>query len=326
MVQVDVFWSYGIGSAFALAAFRQLRRLQAESGAKDPRPDSFDLQIPRAVRRLVRKIEKGDVAFNNQYFTKTLLFLALLFVPSGANLLWSVPDWETMQVGSYEKIPGWLVSGFTFTNVTQGILGYWVTYNLLMKGKYHKAALQTTLSHTAFWFILVNGWDKKGYQRFFSKDREAFENWKWTNVFPWLSSDVVRILLAYGTVFGPVMLNWMTKWLREGYRMEEGLERPEDKYEKYLEIVRLNNDLLFTIFGLTLDFAIAAHLLIRWFGWVFGGAGAAAAVYFGMMSKRGIGPWLFKRILKVESLEGPPVWELSNAAAALEEELASIGT
>jgi hypothetical protein len=326
MVQVDVFWSYGLGSLFALSAFRQLRKLQAESGTKDPRPDSFDLQVPEAAKRLVRKLEKGDVVFNNQYFTKTLLFLSLLFVPSGANLLWSVPDWETMQVSGYEKIPGWLVSGFTFTNVTQGILGYWVTYNLLMKGKYYRAALQTTIAHLAFWFILVNGWDKKGYQRFFSKDRRAFENWKWTNFFPWLGSDVVRILIAYGTVFTPVMLNWMTKWFREGYEMEEGLERPEDKYEKYLEIMRLDADLLFVMFGITMDFAIVAHLLIRWFGWVFGGTATAAAVYSGLIGKRGIGPWLFKRIMKVDSLEGPPVWELLAAEDAFEEELASIGT
>ena len=31
MVQVDVFWSYGIGASFALAAFRQLRKLKVEN-------------------------------------------------------------------------------------------------------------------------------------------------------------------------------------------------------------------------------------------------------------------------------------------------------
>lgn len=31
MVQVDVFWSYGIGSSFALAAFRQLRKLKVKN-------------------------------------------------------------------------------------------------------------------------------------------------------------------------------------------------------------------------------------------------------------------------------------------------------
>jgi hypothetical protein len=76
------------------------------------------------------------------------------------------------------------VSGFTITNVTQGILGYWVTYNLLSRGKCYKAALQTVMAYTGFWFILVNGWDKSGYKRFFSRNREAFENWNWKQWIP----------------------------------------------------------------------------------------------------------------------------------------------
>src|SRR5659263_783927 len=140
MVEVDVFWSYSIGASFALASFRQLRKMRKESGADG----TYDLKDMLDVKKIAREIEKGDSAFNNEYFVKTLLFLSLLFVPSGSNLLWSNPNWETMQVGSYETIPGWLVSGFTITNVTQGILGYWVTYNLLMKGKYEKACLLYT--------------------------------------------------------------------------------------------------------------------------------------------------------------------------------------
>ena len=141
MVEVDVFWSYGIGASFALGAFRQLRKTQAE---RDPGEKRCGAKEVLRLRRVIQEIEKGDSpAFDNQYFMKTLLFLSLLFVPSGANLLWSNPNWETMQVGSYETIPGWLVSAFTITNVTQGILGYWATYNSMMKGKYYRAAMQT---------------------------------------------------------------------------------------------------------------------------------------------------------------------------------------
>jgi len=311
MVEVDVFWSYGIGAGFALAAFRQIRKMESERGAEELAEMKLNRGQLRDLKRLVKQIESGDKAFNNQYFLKTLLFLSLLFVPSGSNLLWSNPNWETMQVGSYETIPGWLVSGFTITNVTQGILGYWVTRNMLLRGDYNKAAQQTVYAYLGFWFILVNGWDKTGYRRFFSRNREAFESWKWTNIFGWATSDVVRILLAYGAAFIPLMLYWMSRWLEEGYQMDESVEWPEDEAERREELIRLNAYLLSTVLGYTLGAAILAHLCIRWLGWAFGGALAAAAIYFIGLGKDGIGPKMLKKILRVDSLEGPPVWELA---------------
>src|SRR5450759_367455 len=307
MVEVDVFWSYALGSSFALAAFRQLRKIRAESGEND---SEFDLKEMVDVKKIVRELEKGNSpAFNNQYFTKTLLFLSLLFVPSGSNLLWSNPNWETMQVGSYETIPGWLVGGFTITNVTQGILGYWVTYNLLMKGKYEKAAWQTFLSYLGFWFILVNGWDKAGYKRFFSRNREAFDDWKWTNFFGWLTSDVVRILLAYGAIFIPLMLYWVSKWLMEGYQMEGLVETDQDQADRLLEMAKVDGYLLGAVFGGSLGSAILAHLLIRWLGWAKG-LGVFGAFFYGVMMKV-VSPWFVKKIMKVEAVEGPPVSELT---------------
>jgi hypothetical protein len=301
LVEVDVFWSYALGSSFALAAFRQLREIRAESGGND---STFDIKDMLDVRKIAREIEKGNSpAFNNQYFLKTLLFLSLLFVPSGSNLLWSNPNWETMQVGSYETIPGWLVSGFTITNVTQGILGYWVTWNCLMKGTYEKAAWQVFLSYLGFWFILVNGWDKTGYRRFFSRNREAFDDWKWTNVFSWLTSDVVRILLAYGAVFIPLMLYWVSKWLVEGYELEGVAEIPENPGERMMEYARVNGYLLGSIGGGALGSAIIAHLLIRWLGWVKG-LGAFGAFFYGVVLKV-VSPWFIKKIMRVEAMEGP---------------------
>ncbi|MFH1149537.1 MAG: hypothetical protein V1748_03590 [Actinomycetota bacterium] len=308
MVEVDVFWSYGLGASFALAAFRQIRRIEAEK--EDVQELKLNRRQLRDIGRLVKEIEKGDPAFTNQYFLKTLLFLSLLFVPSGSNLLWSNPNWETMQVGSYETIPGWLVSGFTITNVTQGILGYWVTRNLLLKGEYYKAAQQTIYAYLGFWFILVNGWDKTGYKRFFSRNREAFDSWHWTNVFGWLTSDVVRILLAYGLFFIPLMLHWMTAWLKEGYEADPEAGWPADEQEQMMEFLKLNGYLLFTVLGWTLGSAVLAHLLIRWFGWTIGGALASAIVYLGGLSKWGLAPRLLKKIMRVADLEAPPVWEL----------------
>ena len=320
MVEVDVFWSYALGSSFALAAFRQLRKIRAESGEND---SEFDLKEMVDVKKIVRELEKGNSpAFNNQYFTKTLLFLSLLFVPSGSNLLWSNPNWETMQVGSYETIPGWLVSGFTITNVTQGILGFWVTWNCLMKGKYEKAALQVFMSYLGFWFILVNGWDKKGYKRFFSRNREAFDDWKWTNVFGWLTSDVVRILLAYGAAFIPLMLYWVSKWFMEGYELEGVGEIPADQTEKMIEYAKVNGLIVGAIGGGTLGSAVIAHLLIRWLGWVKG-VGVFGAFFYGVVLKF-VSPWFIKKIMRVEAMEGPPVWELLGEEEAVDEELVTV--
>jgi len=376
MVQVDVFWSYGIGSAFALAAYRQLGKLQLENEARrwelgwkkgvepgaalpdgsaaDALPAVSDLaggtELPklikelrdkgikpgfsglkdlrnarRAIKRLIRAwIEDNSDAFNNEYFVKNLLFLSLVFVPSGSVLLWSNPSWESMHVGSYETIPQWLVGIFTTTNITQGILGFLVTYSLLMKGRYYHAALQTMLAHTAFYFVLINGWDKAGYRRFLSRDRESFENWKWTNVFPWLISDVARILGAYGMVFPQLTIGTMYRWLRRGKKMETDLEAGEESGEKQSEGVNLLLDIQTMVNGLPFLNALVAHLLIRWFGWVAGGSAAAASIYLGVMSKRGIFPALARRIMGVDNLEAPPVQELATREV-LPRETAAIG-
>lgn len=376
MVQVDVFWSYGIGSAFALAAYRQLRKLQLENearrwelgwkdglGSNQPaldgdvantlvsktdftgkpefrrlmqelrskgiKPGISGLKDLRGARRSIRRLIKAWIndnsdAFNNEYFVKNLLFLSLVFVPSGSVLLWSNPSWESMHVGSYETIPQWLVGIFTTTNITQGILGFLVTYNLLMKGRYYHAALQTMLAHTAFYFVLINGWDKAGYRRFLSKDRESFENWKWTNVFPWLASDVARILAAYGTVFPQLTIGTMYRYLRQGKKMEAELEVADETSEEQPEGLNLLLDIQTLVNGVPFLNALVAHLLIRWFGWVAGGSAAAASIYLGVMSKRGIFPALARRIMGVDNLEAPPVLELATREV-LPRETAAIG-
>ncbi len=257
---------------------------------------------------MVREIEHGGAAFHNPYFLKTLLFLSLLFVPSGAVLLWSNPEWETMQVGRYETIPGWLVGAFTITNVTQGILGYWVTYNLLMKGKYFRAALQVVLSYFGFWFILVNGWDKTGYRRFFSRSRGEFENWRPSNVFRWLSSDVVRILLFFGIGFIPLMLYWTSKWLMEG-AINKGIIEPLTPAERKSRMLKISGKLLGAVAGTTLGLAICSTALIRKLGWVAGTAASAAFIYAVVFRDGSLARRLTEEIMMVDTLEVPCVLE-----------------
>ncbi len=332
MVQVDVFWSYGIGASFALAAHRQLRSLRAKREGEKWKIDWWDKpnliralkeakkrarekgaltkQDNSRMRKLIEELmEKNAPAFQDEYFVKTLLFLSLLFVPSGAVLLWGNPSWETMQVGEYETISKWLVGAFTATNVTQGILGYLVTYNYLMQGKYFKAALQPVLAYLGFFFILVNGWDNRGYQRFFSRDRKSFERWdssgRAEKIRGFITSDVVRILLFFGMFFLPLMYYWIINWIQQGYYEEKGIEPDSETMLK--EAAGLFSWLNLVIFGYTLGSAIAATILIRKFGWIPGLAVAAALSYLVGMSKWGAGPELAKRVLRLESLEGEPV-------------------
>jgi hypothetical protein len=308
MVEGDVFWSYGLGASFALAAFRQIREI--ESG----RPDAGGIELSRGqlrgLKRLFKEIESGDSSFTNQYFMKLLLFLSVLFVPSVTNMLWSNPSWETAHVGSYETIPGWLVSGLSVTNVTQAILGYWVTRNLLTRGEYYKAAQQTIYGYLAFWFLMVNGWDKTGYRRFFSKDRDAFENWRPGNAVEWLGSDVVRILLSYGTVFAPLMLFWMTKWLKEGYEEDPLVAWPEDASEQRAEMMKLGARITWMLLGWTPGLAVCSHLLIRKLGWTLGGSLAVGLTWLAGTGRWGVAPRAVKKIMRVDSLVAPPVREV----------------
>ncbi len=332
MVQVDVFWSYGIGASFALAAHRQLRRLRAQREGEKWKVDWWDKTnligalregVKRGrdagtlnkreyskLRKLVEELaEKNAPALQDEYFVKTLLFLSLLFVPSGAVLLWGNPSWETMQVGEYETISKWLVGAFTATNITQGILGYLVTYNYLMRGKYFKAALQPVLAYLGFFFILANGWDNRGYQRFFSRDRESFErsdsSSRADKVRGFVSSDVVRILLFFGMFFLPLMYYWIIQWILEGYYQEKGIEPdPEVVLKEAAESFAWLN---LVIFGYTLGSAIAATFLIRKLGWIKGLLVAAALSYLVGISKWGAGPAMAKKIMRLDSLEGKPI-------------------
>jgi len=136
MVQVDVFWAYGLGASLAVASGRQL--------AAKARP------------------------FESRYFVWTLLFLALIWAPTGMLLLLRHPSWETMQVAdTLASIPPWLVLGFGLTNVTQGILGFWTGLLLMRRGQYYLANLNWIFGYFGMFFILVYGWDGLGYDRFF---------------------------------------------------------------------------------------------------------------------------------------------------------------
>src|SRR5436305_14014047 len=110
MVQVDVFWAYGWGASLAAAAG------------------------PPLVKR--------ERPLESRYFVQTLLFLSLVWAPTGMLLLLRHPSWETMQAAArLSSLSEWLVLGFGITNITQGILGFWVGQRLLAAARDYAAQL-----------------------------------------------------------------------------------------------------------------------------------------------------------------------------------------
>jgi hypothetical protein len=191
MVQVDVFWSYGIGAGLGLAS------------------------APGTGSRL-RDLVKEGPAFH------ALLFLAVVLAPAGFVSLWSNPSWQTMHAGTRD-LPAWLVALFGVTNITQGLLGFWAARWLYARDRPFAAYLQWVLGYFLFYFILVHGWDGTGYQRFFSTTRESLEAWTWATARTWLTSDVAVLLLIMLAVMVPWILGLTVPWLRAGAR-GRGLE------------------------------------------------------------------------------------------------------
>jgi hypothetical protein len=191
MVQVDVFWAYGLGGSLAAAAGRQLKR---------------------ETQPLV-----------TGYFVKTILFLALIWAPTGLLLLLRHPSWETMQAApNLAAMPPFLVLAFGITNVTQGILGFWVGQRLMARGHHYAAHFNWVAGYIGMFFILIYGWDGLGYERFFY-DRDMFGGVAWTaGTFTYgamtrfFSSSVARTLYLDGVFLLPPLLYWFGTWIVDG--------------------------------------------------------------------------------------------------------------
>lgn len=247
MVQVDVFWAYAIGAGFAAAAGRQIRAMT------DPKQTTAS---PGG--------EKPSI-FQNRYFTYNLIFLACAFAPSGIYLLWNFPHWETMQVArTHADLPAWLVVIFAITNITQGILGFWVTSRLFQKGRYYAGHLQWFLGYFCMFFILLHGWDGLGWQRFLYDPAVAGSPWapgKHMGV-AFLWSNVALTLYAMGIVIVPGILLPMAKWIKEGAEADTSLPREMVP----TGLVKLMIIALMGVFVISLGSSAITGLLVHYIG------------------------------------------------------------
>lgn len=184
MVQVDVFWSYGLSAGLALASSKTIR--------------------------------KAPSWWDNHGFLFSSLWTACVFAPSGIYLLWAFPGWETMFLATnHLSIPAWLVTVFALTNVTQGLLGFYVTAALIRSGKRTAAIWQPIWSHACMFFILIFGWDGTGFRRFFYAG--SGEEWHSGVTYPisaFFSAPIFFALLGLGVVFIPTYLGLVRKLSR----------------------------------------------------------------------------------------------------------------
>eukprot|EP01061_Rhynchopus_euleeides_P000715 TRINITY_DN10519_c0_g1_i1.p2 TRINITY_DN10519_c0_g1~~TRINITY_DN10519_c0_g1_i1.p2 ORF type:complete len:281 (+),score=121.25 TRINITY_DN10519_c0_g1_i1:81-923(+) len=183
MLQVDVFWSFAIGGIFAHCAGDALT--------------------------------KHPSAYENWYFVYTIMFLSLVFAPSGAYLLSRNPGWESMFVFNRESfgVHRWedaaIPAFFAHTNVSLGLFGFLAVRALNRAGMRWAG---TFLWHSAYsvMFAILG----MGYGRFLypgtTEDWAARKEYTLKDV-PF--SDIFNALLVMSVVFVPTLLVPQLSWL-----------------------------------------------------------------------------------------------------------------
>jgi hypothetical protein len=257
MVQVDIFWSYGIGAGLALAAHNQIVKTTKQSATA------------------------WEAATHSPFFVKMLLFVGLVFVPSGFWLLWQFPSWETMHAGDRD-LPVWLVGLFSVTNVSQAVLGYLIAQECIRRHRVYAAWASFVAAYTGFFFILVHGWDGIGYKRFFSSDPSLVPNWTWAVAGDWFTSDVAFTLYGMGVILLPSLVGLTLSWLR-------GM--PEGRHQSAATVTL---GYLGSIFGVALGTAILCAVSLINLGPIFGFLASVAIVVLAFHPRFGVGPLFFR--------------------------------
>ncbi|MFN3383836.1 MAG: hypothetical protein ACK401_02950 [Archaeoglobaceae archaeon] len=190
MLQVDVFWVYGIGAMFATASAKQLKNIKS--------------------------------MLETKYFGLLLVYLSLIFVPEAIWLTWSFPHWESMHVySSLAEIPTTVVVTFIILDFLIAMIGFWVAYKLIVAGREYLAHVQWFIGYLAFFFVLTNGWDCLAWQRFSWDPTTTGELWApgKTMLLDFATSNVAMTLyaMAFPTII-PLLVGGYI-WLKEGNKI-----------------------------------------------------------------------------------------------------------
>ncbi|MGC8756612.1 MAG: hypothetical protein ACP5QW_08835, partial [bacterium] len=115
-------------------------------------------------------------------------------------------------------IPAWLVTLFAITDIIMGVLGFWLSYKFIQKGKTKYAWLQVIIGYVIMLFILTYGWDGTGWQRFLY-DASMHGGSLWTpgkyDGIHFLTSHVAYALYGMGIIVGPFLILPVIKWMKE---------------------------------------------------------------------------------------------------------------
>jgi hypothetical protein len=181
---------------------------------------------------------------------------------------------------------------FAVTNVTQGLLAFWVVDRLVRGGRTLLAVSQVIVPYLLFFFTLVHGWDGTGYRRFFTPEGSSYSVWNgWQSVRDWLTSPVALTLLGMGIVMLPVMLGTFARWVRQGHAAH-----PVDGLGLAPSTATVIGLFLAMAFGLGLAPAIATSVLVHQLGWIPGLIVGGLLVWAAVLRPGALAQWVHDRL------------------------------
>ncbi|MFE4860968.1 hypothetical protein [Streptomyces sp. NPDC056670] len=247
-IQAALFWAYATGATFAVSAARQLQWWQRSVHEEGVRTRS------RAA---------------NPYLTLTVLFAAVLLVPTGLFMLWQNPSWATMQVaGDHHGVWAGFVLFYAGGTVVAALLGFLVAQSLVLVGAGYWAYLQSVGGHFLLFGVLIHGWDGTGYRRLLTTNRTALRDWPKdsvvNNLLHFLTSGTFLALLVLGAAVIGTMLITEIGWLMEGWELPGADE--DRKVPRVLAVAVAAAG----VYGLPFVGALAASALLRLLGWPLG--------------------------------------------------------
>ncbi|MEV0092742.1 hypothetical protein [Streptomyces sp. NPDC050738] len=270
-IQAALFWAYAVGATFALSAGRQLQWWERSVHGEGVRTRS------RAA---------------NPYLALTLLFAAVLMVPTGLFLLWQNPSWATMHVASgHDGIWAGFVLFYAGGIVVGALLGFLAAQALVLVGAGYWAYLQCVGGYFLLFGTLIHGWDGTGYRRMLTTSSAAYRDWPKdsvvNHVLDFLTSGTFLALLVLGAAVIGTMLLTEIGWLVEGWKLPGA---DEDRKVPRVVAVAIAGA---GVHGLPFLGALAASVLMRLLGGVLGLALFAVAAGFTLLARRSPVRWLY---------------------------------
>ncbi|CAM5580335.1 hypothetical protein GCM10010329_76320 [Streptomyces spiroverticillatus] len=247
-LQAAPFWAYAIGATFAVSAGRQLQWWERSVRGEGVRTRS------RAA---------------DPYLALTVLYAAVLLVPTGLFLLWQNPSWATMHVvDGHQGLWAGFVLFYAGSLVVGALLGYLAARLLVLVGAGYWAYLQSVGGYFLLFGTLVHGWDGDGYRRLLTASTRAYRDWPResvvNNVLDFLTSGTFLALLVLGVAVVGTMLVTEIGWLAEGWRLP-GADA-DRRVGRFVAVLIAGAG----VYALPFFGALVASLLVRLLGWPLG--------------------------------------------------------